>query len=100
MPLLELRSLFPFLLLALGLSLLAGCTGRAEQVQRDGGSVSGLQVNTHAIGDRATAQVIETYKAVMDLGIGTGRQHRIEHASLLQSEDIETMAKYDIIASV
>ena len=60
----------------------------------------GLQVNTHAIGDRATAQVIETYKAVMDLGIGTGRRHRIEHASILQLEDIETMAEYDIIASV
>jgi predicted amidohydrolase YtcJ len=60
----------------------------------------GLQVNTHAIGDRANTQVIEAYKAVMDLGIGLRRRHRIEHAQILRLEDIETIAEYDLIASV
>ena len=39
MPILELRPLLTFLRLALGLSLLAGCTGAAEQIGHDAGSV-------------------------------------------------------------
>ncbi|MEO0558546.1 MAG: amidohydrolase [Bacteroidota bacterium] len=59
-----------------------------------------LQVNTHAIGDRANSEVLQAYASVMDLGIGVRRRHRVEHAQILRLQDIETFAEYGIIASV
>ena len=60
----------------------------------------GLQVNTHAIGDRANTQVLQAYTAALDAGLGLGKRHRIEHAQVLRLEDVDTFAAYDIIASV
>ena len=60
----------------------------------------GLQVNTHAIGDRANTQVLRAYTAALDAGLGLGKRHRIEHAQVLRLEDIDTFADYGIIASV
>ncbi|GAB5537718.1 MAG: amidohydrolase [Rubricoccaceae bacterium] len=59
-----------------------------------------LQVNTHAIGDRANSEVLQAYTSVMDLGIGIRRRHRIEHAQILRLQDIDTFSQYGIIASV
>lgn len=60
----------------------------------------GLQVNTHAIGDRANRVVMDAYeKAIEKTGGGPGR-HRIEHVQILALEDIPRFAKLDVIASM
>jgi hypothetical protein len=60
----------------------------------------GLQVNTHAIGDRANRIVLDTYEAAMDsLGASVGR-HRIEHAQILHPDDVDRFAELGVVASV
>ena len=61
----------------------------------------GLQVNTHAIGDRANRIVLDTYEqAIAETGGGPGR-HRIEHAQVVVTpEDIERFAPLNVIASM
>lgn len=62
----------------------------------------GLQVNTHAIGDRANQLVLDTYEAVMEAtgeAPGVGR-HRVEHAQILTLSDIPRFAALGVIASV
>jgi len=60
-----------------------------------------LQVNTHAIGDRANHVVLDAYEqAIAATGGGPGR-HRIEHAQIVVTpEDIERFAPLGIIASM
>ena len=60
----------------------------------------GLQVNTHAIGDRGNREVLDAYERAMEeTGGGPGR-HRIEHAQVVSLEDIERIARLGVIASV
>ena len=60
----------------------------------------GLQVNTHAIGDRANQVVLDAYEqAIERTGGGPGR-HRVEHAQILTLDDIERFAALGVIASV
>ena len=60
----------------------------------------GLQVNTHAIGDRANQVVLDAYEqAIERTGGGPGR-HRVEHAQVLSLDDIERFAELGVIASV
>lgn len=60
----------------------------------------GLQVNTHAIGDRANRAVLDAYEgAIAATGGGPGR-HRIEHAQVLTLGDVERFARLGVIASV
>ncbi len=60
----------------------------------------GLQVNTHAIGDRANRIALDTYAAAVEkTGGGPGR-HRIEHAQVLAPEDLPRFAALGVIASV
>lgn len=60
----------------------------------------GLQVNTHAIGDRANRLMLDIYEeAVEETGGGPGR-HRIEHAQVLHPTDIPRFAGLGVIASV
>ncbi len=62
--------------------------------------VCGLQVNTHAIGDRANREVLDVYEAaIAHTGGGPGR-HRIEHAQILSLDDLARFAALGIIASV
>jgi predicted amidohydrolase YtcJ len=58
----------------------------------------GYQVIIHAIGDRAVEQAIEALSVVT--GTGSGRRHRIEHASLLPRDLRSKMVKYNIRAAV
>lgn len=60
----------------------------------------GLQVNTHAIGDRANTEVLQAYVSAMPVESNSPGRHRIEHAQILRLDDIEAFARYDIIASV
>ena len=61
----------------------------------------GLQVNTHAIGDRANRVVLDAYEAaIAETGGGPGR-HRIEHAQIVVTpDDIARFAPLGIIASM
>ncbi|WP_412068362.1 amidohydrolase [Rubrivirga sp. IMCC43871] len=60
----------------------------------------GLQVNTHAIGDRANRQVLDAYdEAIAATGGGPGR-HRIEHSQILHLDDLARFAPMGVIASV
>ncbi|MDX1548221.1 MAG: amidohydrolase, partial [Rhodothermales bacterium] len=60
----------------------------------------GLQINTHAIGDRGNRVVLDAYEAgFRDLGRGPGR-HRIEHAQIVALEDIPRFADLGLIASM
>ena len=60
----------------------------------------GLQVNTHAIGDRANRVVLDVYEAAIGrTGGGPGR-HRVEHAQVLSLDDVDRFAALGVVASV
>ena len=60
----------------------------------------GLQVNTHAIGDRANRVVLDAYQAAIErTGGGPGR-HRVEHVQIVDLEDLPRFAALGVIASV
>ena len=73
----------------------AALQGTVEQAMR-----CGLQVNTHAIGDRANRQVLDAYAAALAATGGGPGRHRIEHAQVLSLDDIERFAALGVIASV
>lgn len=52
-----------------------------------------LHVATHAIGDRAVAEVVAAYRDTAALGT-------LEHAQLVRPEDLRTMARLGLVASV
>ncbi|MEW6724532.1 MAG: amidohydrolase [Bacillota bacterium] len=54
----------------------------------------------HAIGDRANREVLDVYETVLDRSRERGLRHRIEHAQLLQAQDIPRFAQLGVIASV
>ena len=58
----------------------------------------GFQVNTHAIGDSANRIILNTYSVVLDKG--NQKRWRIEHAQIINPEDLETFREYNIIPSV
>ena len=60
----------------------------------------GLQVNTHAIGDRGAQAVLDAYAAAMDSTGATDGRHRVEHAQVMTLDDIERMAALGLVASV
>ncbi|HLT46156.1 MAG TPA: amidohydrolase family protein, partial [Rubricoccaceae bacterium] len=60
----------------------------------------GLQVNTHAIGDRGNRVVLDAYEAaVAATGGGPGR-HRVEHVQVVALDDLVRFAGLGVIASV
>ncbi len=62
---------------------------------------NGFDIATHAIGDRANSLVVRVYKKLRETGIaGADTSLRIEHAQIILPEDMNELAKYDIIASV
>ena len=58
-----------------------------------------IQVNTHAIGDRGNRLVLDWYENVFD-GARTDRRWRVEHAQILQLDDIPRFAELGIIPSM
>jgi predicted amidohydrolase YtcJ len=60
----------------------------------------GLQVNTHAIGDRGNRVVLDAYAAAMEATHGGPGRHRIEHAQVVALEDISRFSALGVIASV
>jgi predicted amidohydrolase YtcJ len=58
---------------------------------------AGYQVNTHAIGDRGVADVIDTYEAA---GVQPPERFRIEHFQVVAPNDFGRAARLGIIASM
>lgn len=60
----------------------------------------GVQVATHAIGDRGNREVLDAYAKVWPRNAQTGHRWRIEHAQILAKEDLPRLALLGVIASV
>jgi predicted amidohydrolase YtcJ len=60
----------------------------------------GLQVNTHAIGDRGNREVLDAYAEAMDATGGGPGRHRVEHAQVVALEDIPRFADLGLIAAM
>jgi len=65
-----------------------------------GADRAGLQVEVHAIGDRANAVLLDLYANVDAKNGARDRRFRIEHAQHLRREDIPRFAKLGVIASM
>jgi predicted amidohydrolase YtcJ len=59
---------------------------------------SGVQVSTHAIGDRGNANTLDLYGEV--LAGAKDKRWRVEHAQILRPADIPRFAKLGVIASM
>ncbi len=66
---------------------------------------AGLSVAIHAIGDRANREVLNIFEQLKNgerrsITAPPAAPHRIEHAQLIQTEDIARLAQLEIVASV
>jgi predicted amidohydrolase YtcJ len=61
---------------------------------------AGLQICTHAIGDRAISMILDLYSDVVKAHGGAERRLRIEHAQHMAEKDFGRFAQLDVIASV
>lgn len=60
----------------------------------------GLQVASHAIGDRGNRIVLDTYARVLGDDAASDHRWRIEHAQIVAPEDIPRFAELGVIASM
>ncbi|MGE0040633.1 MAG: amidohydrolase [Vicinamibacterales bacterium] len=60
---------------------------------------AGLQVELHAIGDRAIRMALDAYEHAARANGTTGRRHRVEHAEVPALDDIPRFAALGVIAS-
>jgi len=60
----------------------------------------GVQVATHAIGDRGNRLVLDTYAQVLGKDRGSDHRWRVEHAQILAQQDIPRFAQLGVIASM
>ncbi len=60
----------------------------------------GFQVNVHAIGDRGNRLVLDTYEKVFNLIGGQNLRNRIEHAQIVDLNDIPRFKQLNVIASM
>ncbi len=60
----------------------------------------GLQVATHAIGDRGNRMVLEDYALILGDGARTDHRWRVEHAQVVSLTDIPVFAQLRVIASM
>ncbi len=61
---------------------------------------AGLQVNIHAIGDRANATILDIYERTAQANGPRDRRFRIEHAQHLRQEDIKRFGSQKVTASM
>ena len=66
------------------------------------GFLTGFQVNTHSIGDRAVREVLNQYESVFKLHPDVNNDHRfrIEHAQHIDPADIPRFKEMGVIASI
>lgn len=60
----------------------------------------GVQVATHAIGDRGNRSVLDAYAEVLGDAAGADHRWRVEHAQIVAVEDIPRFDELDVIASM
>jgi predicted amidohydrolase YtcJ len=60
----------------------------------------GLQVATHAIGDRGVRATLDAYAAAAAANGTEGRRHRVEHIEVLHPDDLPRFARAGAIASM
>jgi len=60
----------------------------------------GVQVTTHAIGDRGNRTVLDAYAQALGDGAGADHRWRVEHAQIVSVEDIPRFAELGVIASM
>jgi len=60
----------------------------------------GVQVATHAIGDRGNREVLELYRAALGDAASSDHRWRIEHAQIVAVEDIPKFRELGVIASM
>jgi predicted amidohydrolase YtcJ len=61
---------------------------------------NGLQICTHAIGDKANNYMLNLYQEIVKTNLKWDRRFRIEHAQHVRFEDIPRFAELGVIASV
>ena len=61
---------------------------------------AGFQIGIHAIGDKANHWVLNAYEKAQQLNGRRDSRHRIEHAQVLQNDDIHRFATLGVIASM
>src|SRR5262249_56822248 len=61
---------------------------------------AGLQVEVHAIGDKANAMILDIYDRVAKKNGPKDRRFRVEHAQHLRQEDIPRFAQLGVIPSM
>jgi predicted amidohydrolase YtcJ len=64
------------------------------------GDKAGLQINIHAIGERANAEILDIYEKVEKENGDKDRRFRIEHAQHLRPQDIKRFSKLKVVASM
>jgi predicted amidohydrolase YtcJ len=60
----------------------------------------GLQIATHAIGDRANHEVLNAYEQALKKNRRQNARHRIEHAQVIQAKDLPRFKELGVIASI
>ncbi|WP_449447843.1 amidohydrolase [Thermomonas brevis] len=60
----------------------------------------GVQVATHAIGDRGNRVALDTYAKALGKDVASDHRWRIEHAQILAPEDLPRLAQMHVIASM
>ena len=60
----------------------------------------GVQINIHAIGDRANRKVLDTLESVLDGKESFDHRTRVEHAQHVQMDDLKRFQRLKVIASV
>ncbi len=60
----------------------------------------GFQVNTHAIGDRGNRVVLDAYEAALKKNPTADHRFRVEHAQILNYDDIPRFAQLGVIPSM
>ncbi|MHB1311790.1 MAG: amidohydrolase [Gemmatimonadaceae bacterium] len=61
---------------------------------------AGFQVNTHAIGDRGNRLVLDAYEAALKAVPTADHRFRVEHAQILNPDDIPRFAELGVIPSM
>ncbi|MEQ1606930.1 MAG: amidohydrolase [Pyrinomonadaceae bacterium] len=61
---------------------------------------AGLQVNIHAIGDKANATILDIYEKTIQTNGARDRRFRIEHAQHLRQDDIKRFGSLKVVASM
>jgi predicted amidohydrolase YtcJ len=66
----------------------------------DGADKAGLQINIHAIGDKANATILDIYEKTIKENGARDRRFRIEHAQHLREQDIKRFGTLKVVASM